>query len=407
MNDDIPTAPTASSEPPGRHTGRYADGKSAAVRTVALRFDGSGIHMLDETGDEIAVWRYDDLRLIDPPTPGRPLRLRIGTDDMARLEIADHSVLEALRRVAPDLQRTGVRDPAQWRRAAVWTVALIAVFGGIWLALSRSAPLIAAMMPLQMEERMGRATVEQVSLIFGGLKSADDLTCRNEDGVQAMAALTARLKSVDDSPYDFNVRVLDVPVPNAFAAPGGYIVFFRGLIDMAESPDEVAGVLGHEMAHVTHRHVTTNLVRSIGFQALIVPLISGGTMASDMVSGLGQQALQASYSREAEADADLGAVDLLRKAGIKADSFPTLLTRIEETYGHRRPAGSDDGEEAGEDEEHHTSTGFRLTIPDILATHPATPDRAASVSAAAGDAGGDPGLTDDEWAALKSICGET
>lgn len=362
--------------------------------------------MLDESGSELAVWPYDGLRLVDPPMPDRPLRLRIETDDMARLEIADHSILDDLQRLAPDLQRSGMRDPAQWRRAAVWTVALLALFGGIWLGLSRSAPLIAAMLPLQMEERMGRATVEQVSLIFGGLKSADQLTCNNEDGVKAMAALTARLKSVDDSPYDFNVRVLDIPVPNAFAAPGGYIVFFRGLIDMAETPDEVAGVLGHEMAHVTHRHVTTNLVRTIGFQALIVPLISGGTMASDMVSGLGQQALQASYTREAEAEADLGAVQLLQKAGIRADSFPGLLTRIEEEYGGRRPAANDDGGEAADMDDHKESEGFRLSIPDILATHPATPDRAASVAAAAGDTGGDPGLTDDEWSALKSICGE-
>lgn len=405
MTDDRPTPQTSSPQPPGRHHGRYADGKSAEVRAVSLRFDGAGIGMLDEGGNEIAAWPYDDIRLVERPAAGRPVRLRLANDEMARLEIADHAAFEELERLAPDLRRTGARDPAQWRRAAVWTIGLVALFGGLWLAFSRSAPVIAAMMPMAMEERMGRATVEQVSLIFGGLKSAEDLTCRNEDGVRAMEKLTAQLKAVDDSPYRFDVRVLDISVPNAFAAPGGYIVFFRGLIDMAESADEVAGVLGHEIAHVTHRHVTTNMVRSIGFQAFIVPLISGGTMASDMLSGLGQQALQASYTREAEAEADLGSVELLKKAGIKPDSFPGLLRRIEAKYGDHSPADAD-GDGGGNDKADEESDGFRLSIPDMLATHPPTPDRAASVAEAAGEGGGGPGLTAEEWAALKSICEE-
>ena len=73
-------------------------------------------------------------------------------------------------------------------------------------------------------------------------------------------------------------------------------MIFRGLIDLAESPDEVAGVLAHEMGHVTHRHSTTNLVRTIGFQALIVPLVTGGAMAADVLSQIGQAALQASHT---------------------------------------------------------------------------------------------------------------
>lgn len=384
------------------YAGRFADGRTAAMHEIRVFPEPDALRILATDGQTLAEWPYDRLRLIDAMAPGDPPRFMLQGGELARLEVRDKAILEDLAPLAPDLRRSGVRDPSQWRRGAVWAVALIALFGGLWLALSRSAPLIAAMMPLSMEERMGRATVEQVSMIFGGLKRADDLTCRNEEGVQAMEALTARLKAVDESRYHFNVRVLDIPVPNAFAAPGGYIVFFRGLIDMAESPSEIAGVLGHEMVHVTHRHVTTNMIRSIGFQAFIVPLISGGTMASDMLSGLGQQALQASYTREAEAEADLGAVELLRRADIKPDSFTGLLTRIEKKYG-RRAAGQDNG--GDESPKNDGSKGLRLAIPDILATHPATPDRAASVAAAAAGSDGGPGLTQEQWAALKSICG--
>lgn len=386
------------------YAGRFADGHTAAMHEVRVHPEPDSLAILAPDGKTLAEWPYDRLRLIDPIARADPPRFMLQGGELARLEVTDEAILEDLAPLAPDLRRRGARDPSQWRRGAVWSIALIALFGGLWLALSRSAPLIAAMMPLSMEERMGRATVEQVSMIFGGLKRSHDLTCRSEDGVRAMEALTARLKAVDESRYSFNVRVLDIPVPNAFAAPGGYIVFFRGLIDMAESPDELAGVLGHEMAHVTHRHVTTNMIRSIGFQAFIVPLISGGTMASDMLSGLGQQALQASYTREAESEADLGAVELLRKADIKADSFTNLLTRIETKYEHRPPDQDDSNGDSGKGDE---SERFRLSIPDILASHPATPDRAASVAAAAAGSDGGPGLTKEQWAALKSICGES
>lgn len=400
MTDERPPFDDTERIAPG-FAGRFADGRTAAMHDVHVLPEGVGLRIVVSDGETLAEWPYDKLRLIDRTAPEDPLRFMLEGGGLARLQVADEAILEQLAPLAPDLRRSGVRDPSQWKRAAVWTVALVALFGGVWLALSHSAPLIAAMLPLSMEERMGRATVEQVSIIFGGLKRSDDLTCSNEAGVEAMQALTARLKAVDNSRYDFNVRVLDIPVPNAFAAPGGYIVFFRGLIDMAESPSEIAGVLGHEMTHVTHRHVTTNMIRSIGFQAFIVPLISGGTMASDMLSGLGRQALQASYTREAEADADLGAVELLRKADIKPDSFTDLLTRIEKKYG-RHAAGQEDGADKSGNED--KPKGLQLSIPDILASHPATPDRAASVAAAAAGSDGGPGLTQKQWTALKSIC---
>lgn len=388
MDDDAP-----SSDPPG-YAGRLADGKSAVLHDVRLQLEGDGMRIVGLDGGDHGVWSYDTMRLVEPPKPDRPVRLRRVEGDLARLEVTDHAILAELGAVAPDLNRSGARDPAQWRRAAIWAAGLIIVFGSIGFALSRSAPLIAALIPMSVEDRIGRTAIGQISLIFGGLRDSEDMLCDNPAGVAALDALTARLEAVDDSPYTFNVRVLDISIPNALAAPGGHIVIFRGLIDLAETPDEVAGVLGHEIGHVVHRHATTNLVRTVGIDALIIPLISGGTMASDLVSGLGKMALQASYSREAERDADLVAVEMLTQAGIRAGSFTELLLRIEKRYG---------GEEETAEAENAESDGASFSLPDLLSSHPATPERAALVAEAA-KAGGDPGLTDEQWQALRSIC---
>ncbi len=381
---------------PDGHAGRYADGETATVHDVRVMLGGDGIRIHDGAGGLMTVWAYDDLRIVEAPLPDRPLRLKSLSRDLARLEIADASVLGELRQLAPAIGNIGARDPVARRRVAFWIAVMFVLFGGGWFALANSAPVIAAMMPMAMEERMGRTAVEQVTMIFGGWKKSSELTCRDEAGLRALEALTAQLKAADRSEYEFKVSVLDIPVANAFAAPGGYIVIFDGLLELAETPDEVAGVMAHEITHVTHRHATANMVRSIGFQAFIIPLLTGGAMTSDVMAGIGQMAVQASYSRDAETDADLGAVELMNRAGLKADSFTALLRRIEEKYGLR----DDDSGEGG------TADGSVLSIPDMLSTHPSTPDRERRVRAAAAP-GGEAGLTDAQWQALKSICATT
>ena len=378
---------------PDGYAGRYADGETATVHNVRLRLAGDGIHICDAAGGVMAVWPYDGLRIVERPVAGRPVRLKNLARDLARLEVADHAVIGDLHSLAPQIHNIGARDPEARKRVTFWIAAMFVLFGGGWFALANAAPVIAAMMPMSMEERMGRTAIEQVTLIFGGWKGSDELTCRDDEGQRALEAMTARLKAVDESAYEFKVRVLDIPIPNAFAAPGGHIVIFDGLLDLAESPDEVAGVLAHEMTHVTHRHATANMVRSIGLQAFIIPLLTGGTMTSDVMTGIGQMAVQASYTRDAEADADMGAVALMNRAGLKAASFTDLLVRIEEKYGMRNDEEGDDGESGGD----------VFSIPDMLSTHPSTPDRSRLVREAAAP-GGEAGLTDEQWSALKSIC---
>ena len=67
-------------------------------------------------------------------------------------------------------------------------------------------------------------------------------------------------KALPSNPYAFRVSVVDSPVVNAFAAPGGYIVIYKGLLKYTKSPEELAGVLAHEIEHVIHRHVTRMLL---------------------------------------------------------------------------------------------------------------------------------------------------
>ncbi|SDG42249.1 Putative Zn-dependent protease [Dyadobacter soli] len=157
----------------------------------------------------------------------------------------------------------------------------------------------------------------------------------NEKGM-AMAKISHR----PDLPYKF--FIVDSPVVNAFAVPGGYVYFTRGIMAHFNNEAEFAGVLGHEIGHITARHSarqqTSQIFGQVGLAA--------GMILSPQVRALGDQAQQAlgllflSYSRDHETESDKIGVDYSSKIGYDAremaDFFGTLK-RISEKAGQAIP----------------------------------------------------------------------
>jgi predicted Zn-dependent protease len=186
-----------------------------------------------------------------------------------------------------------------------------------------------------------------------------------------------RLAATTQAPYSFEVHVSNAPIANAFAVPGGQIVIFRGLLAMATTPEEVAGVLAHEMAHEVKRHPTRGVVRKLGLQT-VMGLVSGG-IGKSLGSATGE-VIGLSHGRDDESEADRIGVQMLNKANIRADGLINFFERM------RRVSG--------------TNHSNLLTY---LSTHPRDAARVAVIRRTArgeGDA-----LTTGEWQALKAICG--
>jgi len=166
-------------------------------------------------------------------------------------------------------------------------------------------PQVAApYVPLAWERKMGDAMMAQV----------DERTCRTPAGEAALKRLAASL-SPDAAKID--IEVLDIGVVNAAALPGGRIVIFRKLLDEADSPDEVAGVLAHEIAHVRERHVTEGLIREFGLS------IIGGN-AGATVTGV----MSAGFTRGAEREADGEAARMLSAANISPAPTAAFFKRL-------------------------------------------------------------------------------
>lgn len=144
----------------------------------------------------------------------------------------------------------------------------------------------------------------------------------------AIDQVMERLSSgMDTKGYQFSVTVLDSPLVNALALPGGYIIVFSGLIKDCNGPDELAGVLAHEMAHVTERHGLSTYLQSVVWD-ILVRMTGTSETAGGKLGGLALAMMNSNYTRSAEKEADLLAVQRLITAGINPDGLTRFFDRV-------------------------------------------------------------------------------
>lgn len=247
-----------------------------------------------------------------------------------------------------------------WKAVAIGVVVSAAV-----LFAANSFPRwVAPYVPESWEKRFGDTLVGD----FGGR------FCHGRGGQEALDKLARELAPAGTR---LNVRVVNIKVVNAAALPGGNIVIFDELLTQADGPDEVAGVLAHEIAHIERRHVTQAMIREYGIGALIGAF--GGSAGSniEMLDSL-------HYSRGAEAEADSDAIATLRRADIS----PVPTARFFERLGKQEKGLG------------RVGSGLQY-----LSTHPLSAAREQRFrESAVGGRAYRPALSRDEWEALADIC---
>lgn len=174
------------------------------------------------------------------------------------------------------------------------------------------------------EVAMGRETDPQIVAQFGEYQDAELAAYVNQIG-QSMARLSHR------SSLNYTFRVLDSPVINAFALPGGYVYFTRGILAHFNSEAELAGVMGHEIGHVTARHGADRYTKvqlasiSLGLGGLFLPRESIVNSAAQNLVGLALL----SYGRDDESQSDELGVEYSTKAGYDAHDMAEFFGTIE------------------------------------------------------------------------------
>ncbi len=369
---------------------RYFDGETGQRLTVGLKLDNAAQTLCllhDDLPQGALQWPLGAIRALSEQARSDQLVLSLRADASqdsaliatARLTVEDPEMIETLRAACPDLDRKDV--PAGTARKIItrFGMAVAAVVLMIFVILPALANTLANLIPIEREVAYGKAVVLQVERLMSGSMSGQ-LVCLNPDGVAALTKMTDRLTAGLESNYDLNVGVFDHPMVNAFAAPGGQVIIMRGLIDRAESPDEVAAVLAHEIGHVEARDTTRNALRAAGSAGLF-SLILGDFAGGSAVVVAAEYTMNAAYTREAEAQADIFALNALQAAGTDAAALAGFFDSLE-TLEQQMP-----------------------DLPAYLSSHPKTRSRADAARAFAQDQGPvAPILNDQEWADLKAIC---
>jgi beta-barrel assembly-enhancing protease len=363
--------------------GAYFDGETARSHPVTVAGQGEYLSLtpLDPPGKPF-FWKLEQVRAqagAKKDTLGPLiLTLRADTDDEqprdpARLILQPGPLADWVRANAPALTARDIR-PGTWGKV-IWrtSAALGAIAAIVFVILPMLSDTLAERLPIEREVAFGQLVVANMQQYLGG--EDETLTCSSPSGLAALDRLKQRLTDGQDLQYDLSLQVFDHPMVNAFAAPGGQLVILRGLIEQAEDPAEVAGVLAHEIGHVEARDPTRLAFRAVG-SAGILSLLLGDATGGTLIAIAGDQMLSASYTREAEQAADAFAFRLLNDTGIGTAGLATFFESLD---------------------------GKGINLPAYLSTHPDTAGRAIAAREADGSAH-DAVLSAADWTALQGIC---
>ncbi len=345
---------------------------------VKVHLDDRGIIIHATAGLDELVWPFGALHAAPLVRPDQTVvTLFYKYMPEARLEVRSNSFGAILAEQAPQVR-------ASHRHWAYLKFGLLGAVVGLmaWLLFalwnSQPARFAAALIPKETRQSLGRTVIASMAGQYR--------VCVAPAGLRSLERLGRRLTNGLTAEADYHITVVNWSLVNAFAAPGGQMLLTNGLIRAAQSPEEVAGVLAHEMGHSIELHPESSIVRALGISAAIDIITGGG----GSLSGLGTLLLQNSYARQDERSADEQAIRLLRRAGISQFGLADFFERI------GRKSGSRNG-----------GTGSpTVGIDGLFRTHPYPLERARRVRGSRTYTT-TPAMSADAWRALREICRRT
>lgn len=362
---------------------RYHDGLVADVQVVGLDHETGTLVIRRPTDNaELARWPTGDLYTVH----GRRHELRLGVEGHpagARVVVqGQHDVARVLATLPVLVEKRRRETGRQVRIAVTATVALASVIAAYLYGVPLLASRIVGLVPPAWEHSLGETVGQQMEASLsdsGGLQACDS----NPDSVanRAIARFGTAALEGSGSPFDLDITVVKSDIPNAFALPGGRVFFFSSLLNQAETQDEFAGVLAHEIGHVAHRHGMEQLISTAGTGALI-GFILGDMTGISVAAGLGATIIDARFSRDAERQADAYAAKVAERMDFDPAGLADLINRVSTDDDYARALA-------------------------LLSTHPLTDDRKASLERLSQQRPTDlePPFSAAEWAAIRTMCG--
>ncbi len=230
---------------------------------------------------------------------------------------------------------------------------IVGAIAGVWFAKDPMVTAVASQMPADWEQKLGDTAFTQVSL---SRKFITDTEVKRQLDLLAKPLLAV----VPQDRYQFKLHLIEDASLNAFALPGGNVAIHSGLILAADSPEEVLGVLAHELSHVTKQHGVRAMVENLGLYAVVSTFFGDVSGIAGILLNNAPFLLTQKFSRDYEREADLQGFRYLEAAKLNPRgmiSFFEKIQREQEKLREKLPGGE------------------ALDALDFLSTHPATTER--------------------------------
>jgi Zn-dependent protease with chaperone function len=344
-------------------SGTYFDGAAPLPQPVKATLDSTGLLISGTGGVTVARWRIEEIDIADRRPASLTLARRGGE---ARLRVNDAELARRLiNQLKPRLGRRTRRHAVGWIGAGAALVAALGLF--LVFAWPLTADLLARFIPEAWFDRLGDSAA---AAVIGRQPVCTDAEARAM--LDGMAARLGRASGREPP----RITVIKTKQSNAFALPGNRVIVLSGLLAEAEHPNEIAGVLAHEIGHLEHAHPTRQFVRQAGL-FLLIEMFTGGSS----LGAFGASAVATGYSREFEREADSFAESAMAAAGLDARPVAGFFARL----AAKEKSGP----------------GILGVVGNYLSTHPDSAERAEVF---ARSKPGSAALTADRFAALKKAC---
>jgi beta-barrel assembly-enhancing protease len=312
-------------------SGSLFDGKSATKHHVDVELTPQEI-ILKLTGREPIRWPYSHLRWTAKTIPFY-VEHRADDENIEPLEtlvVEDRDFYESFSRIAPESFSVAEKESSfSWKLYTAGILILIFfAYGLIKVAPTFLADKMVAKIPIDWEVTIGQSILSMLPVEEHP----------NEEVIAILQDIVDLLKQSlvgNPPPYDLKVFILPVRQSNALALPGGPIVIFEGLLHEAESPEELAGVLAHEIQHILLRHSTRGVLRYLSKDMLVTLFLGDVNSVMEGIVELTGELDTLGLSREMEAEADKKGMELILSANINPHGMIRIFEKL--TRDHLLP----------------------------------------------------------------------
>ncbi|MEH6547059.1 MAG: M48 family metalloprotease, partial [Sneathiella sp.] len=247
---------------------RFFDGKTAKAQSVSVEIVNDALRIVSDAGAPLGIWNLASLRDENAGPSSGELRLSVSGNDAARLIVDNPDFIREIKARCSRLHKARPPMSGWWKPYLFWgggaIASIILIFTVVLPVLTTQ---IAWIIPDQLREDIGEQSKNFLidTIASKQNSTAEAIICRDPQGEREIVKVLQTLNaSSGEEVQNLQVTVLKSPMANAFALPGGKILVFSGLLDLADDANGFSGVLAHELAHAKFRHPMKSFVLSTG-----------------------------------------------------------------------------------------------------------------------------------------------